>query len=144
MLVEILVYAGVDELDTIGPFEVLSNARAVGAILEVRMVALDDSPEITCSHGLRFQPDGLIGSRGRPDILVAPGGGWAKRTAPGAWTEAQRGVIPQAIARLYKEGAVVARSALGRCSWQQPDWSVGAARSRIAWLLKTFAMLGRE
>jgi transcriptional regulator GlxA family with amidase domain len=107
MLVEILVYAGVDELDAIGPFEVLSNAGAGGASLEVRIVALDDSREITCSHGLRFRPDGLIGSRGRPDVLIVPGGGWAKRTAPGAWTEAQRGAIPQAIARLYKEGAVV-------------------------------------
>jgi transcriptional regulator GlxA family with amidase domain len=56
---------------------------------------------------LRFHTDAALNSGGRPDVLLVPGGGWANRSGPGAWAEAQRGAVPQAIARLYKEGALL-------------------------------------
>lgn len=113
MLIEILVYQGADELDALGPLEVLRNAGAGGVQMETRLVTLDDQQEITGSHGLRFRADGVLNSTDRPDVLLVPGGGWANRTGPGAWAEAQRGAVPQAIARLYKEGALLASVCTG-------------------------------
>jgi transcriptional regulator GlxA family with amidase domain len=105
--IEILVYQGVDELDAIGPLEVLRNAGAGGCKMETRLVTLDDQQKITGSHGLRFHADRVLNSSGRTDVLLVPGGGWANRSGPGAWTEAQRGAVPEAIARLYRAGALL-------------------------------------
>jgi transcriptional regulator GlxA family with amidase domain len=113
MLIEILVFPGVDELDALGPFEVLRNAAACGADVDVRLVSLDSTEQVQGNYGLRFAVDGVLGSHGRPDILVVPGGGWIKRAERGAWAEAQRGVIPAAIAKTYQSGTILASVCTG-------------------------------
>lgn len=113
MLIEILVFPGVDELDALGPLEVLREANEAGSNFEIRLVSLDDVKDVTGSHGLRFGVDGTLGSRGRADILIVPGGGWVKRSAQGAWAEAQRGAIPTAIRNVYEAGAIVASVCTG-------------------------------
>jgi transcriptional regulator GlxA family with amidase domain len=113
MLIEILVFPGVDEIDALGPLEVLRNASIGGAELQTRLVSLRDESEITGAHGLRFRPDGLLGSSGRPDVLIVPGGGWANRAPQGAWCEAQSGAIPRAVAGFYRNGATLASVCTG-------------------------------
>jgi transcriptional regulator GlxA family with amidase domain len=113
MRIEILVFPGVDELDALGPLEVLRNAQAFGARIETRLVTVEYHREITGSHGLHFLPDALLAADGRPDILVVPGGGWNARSNEGAWAEAQRGTIPQAIARIHTESAILASVCTG-------------------------------
>jgi len=113
MLIEILVFQGVDELDALGPLEVFRAAKAAGANIEARIVLLDEEKDITGSHGLRFGVDGLLGSGGRPDILLVPGGGWVDRAAQGARAEAERGAIPRAIRHAYEAGAIVASVCTG-------------------------------
>lgn len=113
MLIEILVFPGVDELDALGPLEVLREATAACADFETRVVTLAAMPYVTGSHGLRFGVDGTLGSRGRPDILIVPGGGWVKRSPEGAWAEVQRGEIPKAIRDTYEAGAIVASVCTG-------------------------------
>lgn len=113
MLIEILVFPGVDELDALGPLEVFREATSGGADFETRVVTLEDAKEVTGSHGLRFSVDGTFGSRGRADVLVLPGGGWVKRSAEGAWAEAQRGAIPAAVRNAYQDGAIVASVCTG-------------------------------
>lgn len=113
MLFEIIVFPGVDELDAFGPLEVLRNANAAGADLQVRLVSLEAATEIVGGHGLRFGVDGVLGSLGLPDLLVVPGGGWGKRAAQGAWAEAQRGAIPAAIAKVHREGTILASVCTG-------------------------------
>lgn len=113
MLIEILVFDGVDELDALGPLEVLRSAAAAGADFQVRLVSLDTTGEIQGAYGLRFGVDGSLGSLGRPDILVVPGGGWVKRAERGAWAEAQRGVIPSALANAYQSGTILASVCTG-------------------------------
>jgi len=70
---EIVLFDGFDELDAIGPYEVLENGAVAGASLETRLVTLAEPDLVTASHGLRVEPDGTIG---RPDLLLVPGGGW--------------------------------------------------------------------
>jgi transcriptional regulator GlxA family with amidase domain len=76
MRVAVVVFEGFDELDAIGPLEVLRNAAAMGATdLSVELVALDGAAEVTGSHGLRVRTDGRL-DPDRTDLLVIPGGGW--------------------------------------------------------------------
>lgn len=111
MEVAILVFDGVDELDAIGPFEVFQNAAGLGADVRTKLVTLEPADEVSGSHGLRFRPDGTLS--GTPDLVVVPGGGWNDRSEAGAWAEAQKGALPQAVARLYGEGATVASVCTG-------------------------------
>jgi transcriptional regulator GlxA family with amidase domain len=112
MRVAVVVFEGFDELDAIGPLEVLRNAAAMGATgLSVELVALG-AAEVTGSHGLRVRTDGRLDPDGT-DLLVIPGGGWNDRGAHGAWAEAERGDLPAAIAAAARGGAVVATVCTG-------------------------------
>jgi len=113
MRIAVVVFEGFDELDAIGPLEVLRNAAAMGATdLSVELVALDGAAEVTGSHGLRVRTDGRLDPDGT-DLLVVPGGGWNDRGAHGAWAEAERGDLPAAIAAAARGGAVVATVCTG-------------------------------
>jgi putative intracellular protease/amidase len=79
MRVAVVVFEGFDELDAIGPLEVLRIAAAMDATgLSVELVALDGAAEVTGSHGLRVRTDGRLDPEGT-DLLVIPGGGWNGR-----------------------------------------------------------------
>jgi hypothetical protein len=60
MPVEILVFSGVDELDALGPLEVLRTAQGSGAEIETKLVATKERAEIAGAHGLRFPLDSDI------------------------------------------------------------------------------------
>ena len=128
MRVAVVVFEGFDELDAIGPLEVLRNAAAMGATdLSVELVALDGAAEVTGSHGLRVRTDGRL-DPDRTDLLVIPGGGWNDRGADGAWAEAERGGLPAAIAAAARGGAVVATV----CTGAMLAASAGLTRGRPA------------
>ena len=112
MRISVVVFDGFDELDAIGPLEVLRNAATGGADLEVELVTLDGTAEVTGSHGLRVRPDGRLDPE-RTDLLVVPGGGWNDRTPEGARAEAERGELPAAIAAASRAGALVATVCTG-------------------------------
>jgi len=103
MNIEIVVYDGFDELDAIGPFEVLRNAATVVADLDVRLVGADGGGTVTASHGLRMLVDG--GLTGDADLVLVPGGGWNDGAEQGARAEAQRGELPRRLAELHDAGA---------------------------------------
>jgi transcriptional regulator GlxA family with amidase domain len=115
---EIVVFEGFDELDAIAPYEVLANACRFAGEGSVRLVSLDGEgvtasgspssardpngerePTVTASHGLRVGVDGVLG-QSAPGFVVVPGGGWNDRDRPGAWTEAESGRLPAALADL--------------------------------------------
>ena len=113
MRIAVVVFDGFDELDAIGPLEVLRNAAAMGdAGLQVDLVALDGAAEVTGSHGLVVRTDGPL-DPGRFDLGVSPGGGGPDRGARGAWAEAARGDRPAAIAAAHRAGAMVATVCTG-------------------------------
>jgi transcriptional regulator GlxA family with amidase domain len=113
MRMAVLVFDGFDELDAIGPLEVLRNAAAMGDVdLVVELVDLDGAAEVTGSHGLRVRPDGRL-QAGRFDLVVVPGGGWNDRGPKGAWAEAERGGLPRVLAAAHEAGTVVATVCTG-------------------------------
>jgi len=107
MDIAIVVYDGFDELDAVGPYEVFENAAAAGADCTVSLRTMEPAERVTASHDLRVEPDGVLADAD-PDLLVVPGGGWNDRSVAGAWTEAERGTIPEAVADLHEAGTTVA------------------------------------
>jgi transcriptional regulator GlxA family with amidase domain len=108
--VAVVLYQGFDELDAIGPYEVLSMARNECGVERLSQVSLDDAPQVTASHGTVVCPQGRL--EGDWDLLVIPGGGWARRQ--GAFIEAERGGgVPAALAQRHAGGATVASVCTG-------------------------------
>ena len=89
MLVDIVVYDGLDELDALGPLEVLRSAGQAGVDLSVRLVTRERQDMVVGAYGLRFLPDAVY--QPGADVLIVPGGGWVARADVGAWGEVQRG-----------------------------------------------------
>ncbi len=112
MLVDIVVYDGLDEMDAIGPMEVMRSAARAGSEFEVRLVVRTPQPSVTGAYGLRFVPDATF-VPGEADILIVTGGGWAARADRGAWGEVQRGDWLPLLAEAAKSTAVVAAVCTG-------------------------------
>ena len=107
MLVDIVVYDGLDEMDALGPMEVMRSAGKAGAALTVRLVTRTPQSLVTGAYGLRFVPDGTF-TLGEANIIVVTGGGWAARANCGAWGEVQRGDWLPLLADAAKTATVVA------------------------------------
>jgi transcriptional regulator GlxA family with amidase domain len=106
MKVRIIVYDGADELDFVGPYEVLDSAAKLGKDVDVALVTLQPQAEITAAHGMRIRPHGVL--EGQVDLVVVPGGGWAARAARGVRAEIERGEMIARITALHQDGATVA------------------------------------
>ena len=111
MNAEILLFDGFDELDALGPWEVLSGLSAVRDDVTVRFVTLEGAREVRADHGAVIRSHAAPSER--PDVLLVPGGGWFDRTPDGAWAQAQRGDIPAAIAARHAAGTTVASVCTG-------------------------------
>lgn len=107
MLVDIVVYDGLDEMDALGPMEVLRSAGQAGADLTVRLVTRTPQSLVTGAYGLRFVPDGTF-VPGEANIVIVAGGGWAVRADIGAWGEVQRGDLLPLLADAAKTTDVMA------------------------------------
>ncbi len=106
---EVVLFDGFDELDAIGPYEVLANGARAGADLETRLVTLEPTAVVTASHGLRVGPDGVLGE---PDLLLVPGGGWTTGDG-GVRRVVERGRLPDAVAAVHEAGTTVASVCTG-------------------------------
>lgn len=107
VLIDIVVYDGLDEMDALGPMEVLRSAAAAGADLTARLVTRTPQSLVTGAYGLRFVPDGTF-TLGEANVIVIVGGGWAIRADRGAWGEVQRGDWLPLLADAAKSADVVA------------------------------------
>jgi len=105
MHAEILLFDGFDELDALGPWEVLAGCAQVLDGVTARLVTLEGAREVPADHGLVVRAHGPLSER--PDVVIVPGGGWFGRGPEGAWAEARRGAIPAALAERARAGAVL-------------------------------------
>lgn len=96
MTIEILLFDGFDDLDAFGPFEVLRTAG-----IDTRFVTVEPADRVTSTGGADIVPHGVLGD---PDLVLVPGGGWNNRSGPGAYAEAQRGVITARVAERHAAG----------------------------------------
>jgi transcriptional regulator GlxA family with amidase domain len=110
--IDIIVYDGLDELDAVGPLEVLRGAAAAGADLDVRLAGRTDLTPVVGTFGLTFTPE-VVFTPGEAEVVVVPGGGWAARGELGAWGEVQRGHWPPLLATAAARGSLVASVCTG-------------------------------
>lgn len=99
--IAIAVFDGVEELDAIGPYEVFSVAGNSGGDLDVSLRTLEPTDRVTCTHGLRFEPDGEL--PGGADLIVVPGGGWNSGDG-GVRDVVEDGELPAVLGNWYGEG----------------------------------------
>jgi transcriptional regulator GlxA family with amidase domain len=111
MKVGIVVFDGFDELDAVGPYEVLRAASQHGAAIEARLVTLRHTSTVKGSHGLTIVPEGTLDEP--LDWIIVPGGIWAAHGPVGAWGEIERGELPRALARLRESGQSMASVCTG-------------------------------
>lgn len=128
MRIDILIFDGFDEIDALAPYEFLKRAREQGAPFDVRLVTIAPVDEITAFYGLRVRPDAVLDSAHPAEILLVPGGGWNHRGEHGARVEAERGVIPAALAQAHQAGAILA----GVCTGGMLIATSGVLRGRPA------------
>jgi transcriptional regulator GlxA family with amidase domain len=73
-VVAIAVFEGVEELDFVGPWEVLSGWRLLYPDdIDVHLVG-DSTEPVTCAHGMRVLPEVTWDDLVEIDVLVYPGG----------------------------------------------------------------------
>lgn len=111
----VLVYDGVAELDAVGPYDVFATANRREVPIDAAIVTADPREEIEAIGGLTIEPDDTLDPADPPECLVVPGGRWSARAAEGAWAEAQRGTVPDAIAACHATGSLVAGVGAGVC-----------------------------
>lgn len=111
MHAEILLFDGFDELDALGPWEVLAGVSAVRDDVTARLVTLEGAREVRADHGAVIRAHAALSER--PDVVIVPGGGWFDRSAEGAWSQAQRGELPRALAARHAAGSLVASVCTG-------------------------------
>jgi len=105
--VDLVVFEGVDELDVVGPLEVLRRAQALGADVRSHLCCRAGDDQVVGAFGLPFRPDGEF-VPGQADVVVVPGGGWVARSERGAWAEVRRGDWPKLLAAASRAGSVMA------------------------------------
>lgn len=99
---DVLIFDCLDELDVVGPLEVLRRAGVAA-----RLVSHGAERAATGRWGLAFTAEGVLGDRDVA-ILLVPGGGWGDRSPAGARAESEAGELPRAIAAAAARARIVA------------------------------------
>src|ERR687892_2880085 len=94
MRVAVIVYPGFEELDVVGPYDVLRTAAVAGADVDTLLVTRDRAGHVTGANGLTVEPQGTLDD-GPFDLVIVPGGGWNARSAAGAHAPRARRGAPR-------------------------------------------------
>lgn len=111
MQIDILIFDGFDDLDALGPNELLRHAARAGAPFEVALVTLDGAERVLTGVGTTLVPDRRLAER--PDLVIVPGGGLLDGAPTGVRAEIEREAIPAALARLHADGVAIASVCTG-------------------------------
>lgn len=79
-IIGILIFDGAEELDFMGPWEVLASAAIDRPGTRVLLIAEQMGP-VTCAKGMRVLPDMTTAEAPRLDVILVPGGQGTRREA---------------------------------------------------------------
>ena len=111
MQIDILIFDGFDDLDALGPNELLRHARRAGAPFEVSLVDLDGAERVISGLGTTLIPDGQLSER--PDLVIVPGGGAQRGSPVGVLARSSAARSRRALARLHADGVAIASVCTG-------------------------------
>lgn len=111
--VQVVLFQGVEELDLAAPYEVFSASdHFTDRDVEVRYVALEGPGTVTAAFGTTLRVDHVWAPE-EADVLVVPGGGYARPEDPGVRAEIRRGALPRALAGARRPGLTIAALCTG-------------------------------
>ncbi|MFG2981767.1 DJ-1/PfpI family protein [Streptomyces sp. NPDC048258] len=111
--VHIVMFDGVEELDFAAPYEAFSASRFfTDRPVEVRYVTTSHPGSVRASYGTRVGVEHGWTPQ-HADIIVVPGGGYARREDPGVWAEIRRGTLPRALEAARRPGLTIAALCTG-------------------------------
>lgn len=107
MRVQIVTYDGVEDMDVIGPHQVLALAGRLGADVTATLVTGGEPAVITTAFGVRID----VGTGWSPEaaeVVLVPGGGYLNNARRGVWAEIGDGRLPSALRAAVRPGLVLA------------------------------------
>jgi transcriptional regulator GlxA family with amidase domain len=135
--IAIAVFDGAEELDFVGPWEVLAMWRALRPdAVELKLVA-DSKDPLTCAKGLRVLAETTWNELGEIDVLIYPGG---------RGTRAQLGdeEIRARLRRLRAEGTLMASVCTGALVYADAGLLDGLPATTYWSAFDRLRSLGRE
>ena len=90
----ILIFDDVEELDFVGPWEVLTPQLFIPEHNRVVTIA-ERHQAVRCAKGLRVLPDHTFEDAPRLEVLLVPGGAGTRSEGRGVWVDWIRKVAPQ-------------------------------------------------
>jgi putative intracellular protease/amidase len=70
----VLVFDGAEELDFVGPWEVLAASSMLHDHADNAVLIAERTRPVRCAEGLRVLPDHTLDDHPQPDVLLVPGG----------------------------------------------------------------------
>jgi transcriptional regulator GlxA family with amidase domain len=135
--IAIAVFEGAEELDFVGPWEVLAMWRSLRPDeIEVQLVAEIRDP-VTCAKGMRVLADTTWDELGEIDVLVYPGG---RGTSPQLGNEA----IRSRLRGLRDQGILLASVCTGSLVFADAGLLDGRPATTYWSAIETLATLGRD
>jgi len=110
--IDVILFDGLDELDVVGPLEVLRGVALGREDWAVRLAGRGGTAPVRGTFGLSFTPD-VTFAPGEADVVVVPGGGWARRAERSVWGEVQRGDWLPLLAAAADGGSLMASVCTG-------------------------------
>jgi transcriptional regulator GlxA family with amidase domain len=110
--IDVILFDGLDELDVVGPLEVLRGVALGREDWAVRLAGRGGTAPVRGTFGLSFTPD-VTFAPGEADVVVVPGGGWARRAERSVWGEVQRGDWLPLLADAADGGSLMASVCTG-------------------------------
>jgi transcriptional regulator GlxA family with amidase domain len=141
MLVDIVVFDGVDELDALGPLEILRRAGQASDDVAVRLVTHCGRDSVRGACGLTFGVDAPF-TPGEADAVVLAGGGWNAHARQGAWAEYQSGELMPLLVNAASSASLIAGVCTGTMLWAHAGVITGRRASTHHSALDELAELG--
>ncbi|WP_328764568.1 MULTISPECIES: DJ-1/PfpI family protein [unclassified Streptomyces] len=111
--VQVVMYDGVEELDFAAPYEVFSAVRPfTDRAVDVRYVTATGPGVVYAAYGTQVRVEHAWAPRSA-DVLLVPGGGYARRDGPGVWAEIRKGTLPRNLAEAVRPGLTLAAVCTG-------------------------------
>ncbi|MFF4317804.1 DJ-1/PfpI family protein [Streptomyces sp. NPDC001568] len=124
--VHVVMFDGVEELDFAAPYEVFAAARFfTDRTIDVRYVTVSGPGTVRAAYGTRVEVEHAWAPRSA-DVIVVPGGGYARPGGPGVPAEIAKGTLPRSLASAARRGLTIS----GICTGVMLLSAAGLTRNR--------------